>query len=1038
MKKTVTILLFFVLSKTSFAQINTTSFAAKVDYISGVGTSNPQGITAADLDNDGKKDMISGNIANSSISVFRNLSNSTTINLATKVDYSTLNPVNYIYPKDLDGDGKIDLIVSSNSGTSFSIFRNTTSSIGSITFATRQDILGLSVPHSFDIDDIDGDSKLDIIALGYFSSSFSIFRNTSTVGTISFATKIDYTCGSSPSSVSIVDLDGDTKKDLAITLYTSSQLVIFRNTTISVGSPLFTNVLYCSIGSYPSFIKTSDLDGDCKKDLVTGNFTSNNISILKNITSSVNSILFQTSYNLSSGSGNSYCQGISLSDFDNDNKIDIGVCNNGNNNITIFKNTSILGFINSSSFASQVNFSVNTGPTDLFATDLNSDGKLDILVSNNGSNNISILRNQILASEPTTASNNLVFSNATSSAITLTFTKGNGNRRIVLAKAISAVSSNPMDSFSYLAKDTFGLGTQIGTGNYVVYSDTGNTVNVKGLSPGSIYYFAVYEYNSTGAFSNYLTSPTLTGNTQIGYAFFSKSSGSLNSLSSWGTNTDGSGTSPTSFSASGTNYYVVNNGSPSISANWFITGTNTTVIFGDGTNSGNFVIPTGVSFGTDSFYVSNNFTFTIQGNIFTNKAGFHSSSNAQYVLSTPQNIVTANYGNLIISGSTKTILGNVMVKGVLAMFNNINCNGYTLTLGESPTQIGTLNRSSGNIIGNFKRWFAANTNVGSTGLMPLGTASIYRPIQVNFTSAPSSGGTLTATFITGTGGNSGFPIYDFTTSPIVLLNKTAYEGYWKVTPTDGLAGGVYTCTATATGFSGITSVSDLRLVRRNILATSWSLAGTSVLGSGTAAIPIVSTTGITTLGGEFAVSSDSSINPLPVKLLSFKAIWKGNDVVLNWKTASEENNSHFEIEKIVENEWRIIGKVNGNGNTVTVNKYSFLDGNLFQKNEQTNTIHYRLKQIDFNGDFMYSEIVSIDYQTINNTISVSPNPMQNLLNVSTGSNDIIALISVYDINGKELLQVNNQSNIDVSKLLNGIYTIKVITDKQTFIKKIVK
>jgi hypothetical protein len=87
---------------------------------------------------------------------------------------------------------------------------------------------------------------------------------------------------------------------------------------------------------------------------------------------------------------------------------------------------------------------------------------------------------------------------------------------------------------------------------------------------------------------------------------------------------------------------------------------------------------------------------------------------------------------------------------------------------------------------------------------------------------------------------------------------------------------------------------------------------------------------------------------------------------------------------------------------------------------------------------MYSEIVSIDYQTINNTISVSPNPMQNLLNVSTGSNDIIALISVYDINGKELLQVNNQSNIDVSKLLNGIYTIKVITDKQTFIKKIVK
>jgi uncharacterized protein (DUF2141 family) len=184
MKKTFTILLLIILSKITYAQINTTSFAPKVDYISGVINSSPQGITAADLDNDGKKDIISGNRANSSISVFRNLSNSTTINLATKVDYTTLNPVNYVYAKDLDGDGKIDIIVSSNTGTSFAIFRNTTSSIGSITFAARQDIVGLNVPHSFDIEDVDGDSKLDIIALGYFSSSFSIFRNTSTVGTI--------------------------------------------------------------------------------------------------------------------------------------------------------------------------------------------------------------------------------------------------------------------------------------------------------------------------------------------------------------------------------------------------------------------------------------------------------------------------------------------------------------------------------------------------------------------------------------------------------------------------------------------------------------------------------------------------------------------------------------------------------------------------------------------------------------------------------------------------------------------------------------
>lgn len=398
MKNTITILLFVILSKITFAQINTNSFETKVDYISGTGTSNPQGIVTADLDNDGKNDMISGNIANSSISIFRNISNSTSINFDTKVDYSTLNPVNYVHPKDLDGDGKVDLIISSNTGSSFSIFRNTTSNIGSITFGPRQDIVGLSIPSNFDIDDVDGDSKIDLICTNYNSSSFSVYRNTSTIGTISFATKIDYTCGSSPTSVCVVDLDGDNKKDIAITLYTSSQIVVFKNTTTSIGSPTFTNGLYASTGSYPNFIKCADLDGDGKKDLVTSNFYGYNISIIKNTSTSVNAISFQNTYNISSGSGVSYCQGISLSDFDNDNRIDIGVCNRGNDNISVFKNISTSGTFNATSFAPQVFFSVNTAPTEMFASDLNGDGKLEILVANNGSNNISILKNKIIPS----------------------------------------------------------------------------------------------------------------------------------------------------------------------------------------------------------------------------------------------------------------------------------------------------------------------------------------------------------------------------------------------------------------------------------------------------------------------------------------------------------------------------------------------------------------------------------------------------------------------------------------------------------------
>jgi len=1022
------LIIIFVFSQTLIAQINSTSFAPKVDYLTGVGTSNPLGVTAADLDNDGKKEVIAGNASSSSISIFRNISNSTTINLAQKVDYASVNPVNFVYAKDLDGDGKLDLIISSNSGSSFSIYRNTTSAIGSISFATRQDFVGLAIPHNFDIDDIDGDSKLDIVSVNYNSANFSIFRNTSIIGAISFATRQDISCGANPTSLSILDIDGDTKKDIAITIYTSAQVSVFRNVTISAGSPAFTNVLTISVGAYPHFIKNADLDADGKMDLVTGNFVGNNISVLKNTTSSVGSISFQAAVNITSGSGTSNTQGISLTDYDNDRKIDICAVNRSNNNISIFKNTAISGVLNNSSFATQVNFSVNSGPTDVFSSDLNGDDKPEILVTNNGTDNISILRNQILANEPTISASNMVFSNNGSTSTTLTFTKGNGGRRIVLAKALSAVNALPSDSLAYTSKDTFGLGTQIGTGNYVVYNDTGNTVNVKGLTAGINYHFAIYEYNGTNAYSNYLTSSNLVGNLVIGLSFYSKSTGNLNSLSTWGTNLDGTGTSPISFSNNGTNYYVVNNGSPTISADWFVTGSNTNVVFGDGTNSGNFIIPTGLSFGVDSFYVRSNFTFTIQGQIFTNKAGFQTNSTVQYVLNTPQNIITASYGNLVVSGSTKTILGNVTVKGVLAMFNNINCNGNTLTLGESTSQTGTLNRSSGTIIGNFKRWFAAATNTGSAGLMPIGTATVYRPIQVNFTSIPSSGGALTALFVQNNGGNLGFPIFDFTTSPIVQLTKSANDGYWRVTPTDGISGGAYTCTVTGTGFSGISSVSDLRLVRRSNATSGWSLGGTSVLGTGTAAVPVVSSIGITTIGGEFGIASDSIINSLPVKLISLTATWNNNKPKLAWKTASEENNSHFEVERLENNIWLTIGTIKGAGNSSLINSYGFIDHDLLDNNQLKESLYYRLKQVDNDGTFSYSDAILLQNNDIPNDITLYPIPLQNTLIIETNKNDKINQVVIYTIQGLKIGSYVNQNKIDLADLSQGAYIINVITN----------
>jgi hypothetical protein len=93
-----------------------------------------------------------------------------------------------------------------------------------------------------------------------------------------------------------------------------------------------------------------------------------------------------------------------------------------------------------------------------------------------------------------------------STSLRLKWTNGNGSRRLVLGKQGTAVNSNPVDGTSYTANATFGTGDEIGTGNFVVFGSTIDSVVVTGLNMNATYHFRVYEYNGTGGVQNYLTS----------------------------------------------------------------------------------------------------------------------------------------------------------------------------------------------------------------------------------------------------------------------------------------------------------------------------------------------------------------------------------------------------------------------------------------------------------------------------------------------------------------------------------------------------
>jgi hypothetical protein len=100
----------------------------------------------------------------------------------------------------------------------------------------------------------------------------------------------------------------------------------------------------------------------------------------------------------------------------------------------------------------------------------------------------------------------------TSTTFTVNWTNGNGANHLVLIRSGNAVNSAPVDGNSYSAVSSFGAGSEIGTGNYVIYAGSSNTISITGLQPSTVYHVAVYDFNGSGGTESYLTTTPATAN----------------------------------------------------------------------------------------------------------------------------------------------------------------------------------------------------------------------------------------------------------------------------------------------------------------------------------------------------------------------------------------------------------------------------------------------------------------------------------------------------------------------------------------------
>jgi hypothetical protein len=146
---------------------------------------------------------------------------------------------------------------------------------------------------------------------------------------------------------------------------------------------------------------------------------------------------------------------------------------------------------------------------------------------------------------------------------------------------------------------------------------------------------------------------------------------------------------------------------------------------------------------------------------------------------------------------------------------------------------------------------------------------------------------------------------------------------------------------------------------------------------------------------------------LPVELSSFSATITGNTVKLNWATTTELNNSGFDILRQAQNDqWEKIAFVKGHGTTTEVHNYSFIDANL-----NGGRYAYKLKQLDFNGSFKYSDAVYVEIaQPLNFKLFQNyPNPFNpsTTINFQIQETEFVTL-KVYDILGNEITTLVNE------------------------------
>lgn len=379
----------------------TSDFAAPVQYAAASSYSATTGSVVKDLDGDGKPEVIMFNdrLSDKSLSVMQNTSTGGNIGFAARKEFRLRTNIVALDAADFDGDGNPDIITinDNSSADKISVLRNT-STTGNISFAAQQNFALPVDENLLAIDDMDGDGRLDVVVTSSGGAAIFVLRNVSTKGNINFAA-VEPSAIEQPlhgiRSLAVGDLDGDGKSEL--TVVGTNVVTVLRNKStagvVKFEAPNDFNFNPVVQLDYPRGLVLADFNGDGKLDLSFLSFWGSDVFIMQNTSTNGNISFAERSVIriMQSRTNVNAKTPLSVADFDGDGKPDLAGAVNYHPSVFVLKNTTVNS--DSITFAGEAEYplgTTNTSTETVTAGDVNRDGKPDLILCQDG---IKILQN---------------------------------------------------------------------------------------------------------------------------------------------------------------------------------------------------------------------------------------------------------------------------------------------------------------------------------------------------------------------------------------------------------------------------------------------------------------------------------------------------------------------------------------------------------------------------------------------------------------------------------------------------------------------